>query len=265
MMNLRKQKNKTALITGPTEGIGYELTKLFAKDHFNLVLVARNKIKLEEMASSLMKQFNIKVLVISEDLSKVNSAQSIFDLVSKSQMEIDILVNNAGVALYGGFGQTDLKKELKMIQLNIITLTELVKYFLPNMIQKKSGQIINIASTSAFQPGPLMSVYAASKAYVLSFSEALSEELRHTGVSVTVVCPGPTRTGIINSSGGNKSKLFKGKIMTPKKVAKLTYEAVNKKKIIVITGIKNKILAQSVRFIPRSIVRKLAKKLLEEK
>ncbi|WP_129689797.1 SDR family NAD(P)-dependent oxidoreductase [Gottfriedia acidiceleris] len=264
-MNFKKTKGKTVLITGPTEGIGYELTKLFAKDHFNLVLVARNKTKLEEMANSLMKQFNIKVLVISEDLSKANSAKSIFDQVLKSQMEIDILVNNAGVALYGDFGQTDLKKELTMIQLNIVTLTELVKYFLPNMLQKKSGQIINIASTSAFQPGPKMSVYAASKAYVLSFSEALSEELRHTGVSVTAVCPGPTRTGIINSSGGNNSKLFKGKIMTPKKVAKLTYKAVSKKETIIITGFKNKILAQSVRFIPRSIVRKLAKKLLEER
>ncbi|WP_088012428.1 SDR family NAD(P)-dependent oxidoreductase [Gottfriedia acidiceleris] len=264
-MNFKKQKSKTVLITGPTEGIGYELTYLFAKDHFNLVLVARNKIKLEKMAISLMKQFNIKVMVISEDLSKENSAQSIFDQVLKSQMEIDILVNNAGVALYGEFCQTDLNKELKMIQLNIVTLTELVKYFLPNMIQKKSGQIINIASTSAFQPGPKMSVYAASKAYVLSFSEALSEELRHTGVSVTAVCPGPTRTGIINSSGGNNSKLFKGKMMTPKKVAKLTYEAANKKKTVVITGIKNKMLAQSVRFIPRSIVRKLAKILLDER
>ncbi|MEH7512986.1 SDR family oxidoreductase [Gottfriedia acidiceleris] len=264
-MTFKKQMGKTVLITGPTEGIGYELTKLFAKDHLNLVLVARNKIKLEEIANSLIKQFNIKVLVISEDLSKAHSAKAIFDQVSKSQIEIDILVNNAGVALYGDFGQTDLKKELEMIQLNIVTLTELVKYFLPNMLQKKSGQIINIASTSAFQPGPKMSVYAASKAYVLSFSEALSEELRHTGVSVTAVCSGPTRTAIINSSGGNNSKLFKGKIMTPKKVAKLTYEAISNKKTVVITGIKNKILAQSVRFIPRSIVRKLAKKLLEER
>ncbi|MEE6451366.1 SDR family oxidoreductase [Gottfriedia acidiceleris] len=264
-MTVKKQKGKTVLITGPTEGIGYELTKLFAKDHFNLVLVARNKMKLEEMANSLKKQFNIKVLVITEDLSKVNSAKLIFDQVTTSQMEIDILVNNAGVALYGDFDQTDLNKELKMIHLNIVTLTELVKYFLPKMLQKKSGHIINIASTSAFQPGPKMSVYAASKAYVLSFSEALSEELRHSGVTVTVVCPGPTRTGIINSSGGNHSKLFKGKIMNPKKVAKLTYEAVSMKKTVVVIGIKNKILAQSVRFIPRSLVRRLTKKLLDER
>ncbi|PEJ58389.1 short-chain dehydrogenase [Bacillus sp. AFS002410] len=264
-MTLKNQKRKTVLITGATNGIGFELTKLFAKDQFNLILVARNRNKLEEMAISLMKQFSIKVLVISEDLSQASSAKSIADQVLKSEMEVDLLINNAGVALYGNFGFTDLEKELNMIQLNIVTLTELVKYFLPTMLQNKSGQIINIASTAAFQPGPLMSVYAASKAYVLSFSEALSEELKHTGVSVTTICPGPTKTGIINASGGNKSKLFQGKMMSPRKVAKLTYEAIKKEKTVVVTGLKNKILAQAVRFIPRTIVRKLARKLLDEK
>lgn len=264
-MTYKKQRNKTVLITGPTNGIGYELTKLFAKDGFNLILVSRNKPKLEEMANLLTKQFNNKVLVISEDLSKATSAKSIFEQVSKSQMEVDILVNNAGVALYGEFRNIDLKTELSMIQLNIVTLTELVKYFLPNMLQKNEGQIMNIASTAAFQPVPMMSIYAASKAYVLSFSEALSEELKQTGIYVTAVCPGPTNTGIIDASGGSNSKLFQGKMMTPNKVAELAYKAVKKKKTVVITGLKNKILAEGVRLIPRSIVRKISKKFLEEK
>lgn len=177
---------KTALITGANSGLGYEFVKLFAKDGYNLVIIARNKQKMEQMKKFFQ---SINVTVIAKDLSAPNAVKEVIEEVEKQGITIDVLINNAGFGLLGNFDELDIQKQVNMIQLNVTALTELTYYFLQNMKQKNEGQILNIASTAAFQPGPLMAVYYATKAYVLSFSEALVEELSESAVTVTILCP----------------------------------------------------------------------------
>lgn len=185
---------KTALITGATSGLGYEFVKLFAKDGYNLVIIARNKQKMEQIKQSFQ---SIDVTVIAKDLSAPNAVKEVFKEVEKQGISIDVLVNNAGFGLLGNFDELDIQKQLDMIQLNVAALTELTYYVLPKMKQKNEGKILNIASTAAFQPGPLMAVYYATKAYVLSFSEALVEELSESAVTVTTLCPGPLKPTLV--------------------------------------------------------------------
>ena len=199
------EKAKTVLITGASSGIGYELTKLFARDRYNLVLVARSESKLQQIASELTQQFGVTVKFITKDLALSTSPIEIWQELQTEGIAIDILVNNAGFATYGLFTETELQAELNMMQLNMATLTHLTKLFLQEMFPRKTGKILNIASTAAFQPGPLMAVYYATKAYVLSFSEALANELQGTGITVTVLCPGPTASGFQTS---RSSSLF---------------------------------------------------------
>lgn len=252
---------KTALITGATSGLGYEFVKLFARDGYNLVLIARNEQKLEEMKHTFT---NIEVTVIAKDLSVLGAVKEVFQEIEKMELEIDVLVNNAGFGLMGAFDELDIQKQLEMIQLNISALTELTYYFLPRFKQKNSGRILNVASTAAFQPGPLMAVYYATKAFVLSFSEALAEELNGTNVTVTTLCPGATKTNFASVAKVEGTKMF-SRAMSADIVAQKGYEATMKGKRVIITGGLNKAGAFGAKFMPRSLGAKIAKYVAGEK
>ena len=256
-------RGKTALITGASSGIGYELTRLFARDGYNLVLVARNQKQLMQIADELQEKYSVSVKVISEDLSAASAPEEIFTELEQESIGIDALVNNAGFAVYGLFAETDLDAELQMMQVNMVTLTHLTKLFLPGMLKNRTGKILNLASTSAFQPGPLMAVYYATKAYVLSFSEALADELHGTGVSVTTLCPGPTASGFQKKANMEDSKLFSGKIMDAQTVARIGYRGLMTNKTVVIPGLRNKILVEGERFVPRKMVTRIARSMQE--
>ena len=246
---------KTALITGASGGIGYEFAKLLAKDYNTLVLVARSKDRLKEIKKELETASPISVIVVAQDLSEPGAAEKVFRRLESEHIFVDILINNAGFGDYGAFVETDWQKEEKMIAVNISALTEMTKLFLKGMVGRKSGRIVNVASTAAFQPGPFMSVYYASKAYVLSFSEAIANELRGTGVTITVLCPGPTATGFANAARVEQSRLFRfGKPASATDVARFGYEAMKKGKTVAIPGLLNKIIAFSVRTSPRKLL-----------
>src|SRR5271166_4002120 len=187
-------QSKTALITGASFGIGAEFARIFAREGYHLVLVARTADKLRQIASELEKAHGTRSLILATDLSDPGAAAYVLDQTMRASIQVDVLVNNAGFGQYGLFAENDLEECLRQIQLNVTTLTHLTRLYLPAMIERKSGGILNVASAAAFQPGPLMAVYFATKAYVLHFSEALSNELNGTGVTVTCLCPGPTAT-----------------------------------------------------------------------
>ena len=257
---------KTALITGASSGIGLELAHIFASKGDNLVLVARSKEKLEVLKQELEKQYGISVYIIVKDLSEINSSKLIFEEVQNQKIRIDYLINNAGFGDFGVFTECDWDKQLEMIQLNVIALTFLTHLFLSEMIKNKCGKILNVASTAAFQPGPTMSIYFATKAFVLSFSEAIASELKNTGVTVTILCPGATATGFKAAAALEESNLFKGnQIATSKEVAEFGYKKMMNGNTVVIHGLINNILVQSVRFAPRSIVTAIAKLKLRAK
>lgn len=256
---------KTALITGASSGIGCELAQIFAAHNYNLVLVARSEQKLQEIAAELKQKFHISAKVISQDLSLPGVPAAIFEELQAAEIKIDVLVNNAGFATYGLFVETNLNVELQMMQVNMVALTYLTKLFLPAMIARKEGKILNIASTAAFQPGPLMAVYYATKAYVLSFSEAIANESQGTGVTVTVLCPGPTASGFQSKAQMEESKLLKiSQIMEAKTVAEIGYRGLMDKKTVVIPGLINKILALTVRFTPRNLATKIVRSMQEK-
>ena len=197
---------------------------------------------------------------VAADLSSPSSPRTIVETVAAQGREIDVLVNNAGYGLFGRFLETSLDTELDMIQVNIVALTHLTKLLVRKMVARKEGRVLNVASTAAFQPGPLMAVYYATKAYVLSFSEALANELVGTGVTVTALCPGPTKTGFQARAQMEESKLVRGKeIMTAETVARAGYAGLMKGKTVVIPGMSNKMMAQAVRFLPRNTVTKLVR------
>lgn len=254
------------LITGASSGIGYELANIFAKNNHNLILVARSTEKLDLLKSEIEKKFSIVAEVISLDLSKQNSAKTLFDLIQKKNLKIDILVNNAGFGDHSFFLNEDHTKIEEMILLNILTLTKLTRLFLPDMIVQKRGKILNVSSTAAFQPGPLMSVYYATKAYVLSFSEGLYEELKNTGVSITALCPGPTDSGFQGAANlSNVALLTTMKLPSSKSVAEFAYKSLMSGKAVAVHGFMNNVIAKSTSFIPRPILRKLVMKLQEKK
>ncbi len=255
----------TALITGASNGIGLELAKIHASKGGDLVLVARNKSKLDELKHELETKFNIKVYTIGKDLSAANAAKEVYDETSKQQIKIDYLINNAGFGDFGFFAETDWNKELQMINLNITTLTQFTKLYLQDMLKRKSGKIMNVASTAAFQSGPTMAVYYATKAYVLSFSEAVDNEVRDQGISITALCPGATESGFQAAAAMEESNLVKGrKLPGSKEVAEYGYAAMLKGKSVAIHGFMNWIMANSVRFIPRSIVVKVTRKIQDK-
>ncbi|HEX3584272.1 MAG TPA: SDR family oxidoreductase [Thermoanaerobaculia bacterium] len=251
---------RTALITGASSGIGLELARLFAADKWDVALVARSEGKLNELAAELQRAHGIKPRVIAADLAKPDAPAQIIEALKG--VEIDALVNNAGFGVGGEFAKTDLDAELEMIQVNVTAVTHLTKLVLPGMIARRRGAILNVASTAAFQPGPLMAVYYATKAYVLSFSEAIADELRNSGVTVTALCPGPTDTGFAAAAKTESTMLFT--MMRPsdaKSVAQAGYAAMKSGKRIIIPGAKNKLLAQSIRVSPRRLVTAIVRKM----
>jgi uncharacterized protein len=254
-MNTKETGVLTALITGASGGIGYELAKLFAKDHHNLVLVARGGAKLTEVANEIQGEFGVSVKTIALDLAAIPAPQFLFDQLQPEGVVIDVLVNNAAYGKFGEFADLPLEESLGQIQLNITALTELTKLLLGPMIARGSGKIMNVASTAGFQPGPLMAVYYATKAYVISFSEALANELKHSGITVTCFCPGATDTGFQGRAGMENSRLFK-KIgaMDVKTVARDGYRGMMKGRTLVFSGFQNWLTAESVRFAPRKMV-----------
>lgn len=254
---------RTALITGASSGIGLELAHLFAKDNYDLVLVARRTARLKEIKKEL-ESHSITVHIFSQDLTEINASKKIISFLNDKKIHIHTLINNAGFGVYGTFDATPMKKELDMIQLNITALTELTKLLLPNMKQHKSGQIMNVASTAAFQAGPKMAIYFASKAYVLSFSEALHNELKPHGIHVSALCPGPTKTEFETEASTTKNKLkFSGTVMSAKDVARIGYIGLHKGKAVIIPGFKNKFFIFISRFASRPFVTKITGKLMD--
>lgn len=248
----------TALITGASSGIGLELARVFAREGYALVLVARNRKRLEEIAAELKPA---PVKVIAKDLSLPGAAED----VQREVPKVDVLVNNAGFSVFGKFADLPLAEELNIMQLNMTALVILTRLYVPGMIAAGSGKILNVASTAAFQPGPLMAIYYATKAFVLSFSEAIANELEGTGVTVTALCPGPTATGFQERAKMENSGLVKGKrMMDARTVAEVGYRALLRGKPVVIPGLRNKLLAQSIRVSPRSMVTKIVRKMQEE-
>ena len=252
----------TALITGPSSGIGLDLAHLFAADGHDVVLVARSEGKLRELAAELEGRHGIAAHVIVADLARPDAPRDVF----AAAPPVDVLVNNAGFGLSGPFAETALRTELDMIQVNIAALTHLTKLFLPQMLERRRGRILNVASTASFQPGPLMAVYYATKAYVLSFSEAIAEELTGTGVTVTALCPGPTATGFQKTAHRRPGTALK--VMKPVPsldVARAGYRGLMRGQRVVIPGVKNKLGVQSLRVTPRAVVTKLVRALQERR
>lgn len=252
--------NNSALITGATGGIGLELAKIHASKGDNLVLVARNKAKLEEIKLEFEALYHVKVMVIAKDLSKVNAAQEVYNQTTTEQIKIDFLINNAGFGDFGMFVETDWFKESEMIALNIVALTQLTKLYAQDMISNEFGRIMNVASIAAFLPGPKMAIYYATKAYVLSFSEAIANEMADQGVTVTTLCPGPTDTGFVKAAALEDSNLFKSqKVASSKSVAEFGYKAMMKGKVVAIPGFSNWIMTKIILFAPRALVVKVVR------
>ncbi|RLQ96564.1 SDR family NAD(P)-dependent oxidoreductase [Falsibacillus albus] len=258
-------QKETVLITGASNGIGLEMAEIFSQKGHTVVLAARSKEKMEEIKHDLEKKYNNTILVKGMDLSVQGAPQDLYEELKRENIQIDILINNAGFGLFGDFTDTDLDKELNMIQLNVSALTAMSKLFSKDMVQRGKGKILNVASTAAFQPGPLMAVYYATKAYVLSFSEALENELSGTGVHVSTLCPGPTETGFSDKAELGQSKLFTSGVMDAKKVAAQAVDGLMNSKSIIIPGIKNKLLAAGIRFLPRKTVTATVRKVQERK
>ena len=258
--------SKTALITGASSGIGYELAKCFAAGGANLILVARDQARLNRIAGELESAAGVSVKVIAADLSRAVAPAEIYRETERAALTVDYLVNNAGFGAGGAFLETDLQTELDMMQVNVVSLVYLTKLYLTGMHSRGSGGILNVASTAAFQPGPLMSIYYASKAFVLSFTEAIADESRGTGVTVTALCPGPTATGFQRRAHADNIRLMKSSpmgMMTAAEVARIGYRGFFNGKVIVIPGLMNKVGVQSLRISPRAAVRRVTRKLQE--
>jgi short-subunit dehydrogenase len=255
---------QTALVTGASGGIGLQLARLFAGDRHDLVLVARSEAKLREIGEQLKAAHGITATVIAADLAEPNAARDLVDALRAGSIEIDVLVNNAGVGLSGAFLDNDPQAQRAMLQLNVVGLTELTRLLLPAMVARRSGRILNVASTAAFIPDPLAAVYGATKAYVLSFSEAIGEELRHSGVTVTALCPGATLTGFSTVASAGSTRLYSRlKPMSSVDVARAGYRGLHDGRRVVITGLGNKLLVQSARIAPRRMVTMVGRRLWE--
>ncbi len=254
-------RKNTALITGASGGIGLEFAKLFAADGNDLVLVARNAAKLQEIANSLHSQFKIAAHIVPLNLADPKSSEELFQQLQRANIQVDYLVNNAGFGTHGYFHEIDLNENLDLLQLNITTLTHLSRLFAKEMVERKFGGIINIASTAAFQPGPLMATYYASKSYVVAFTEAIAEELKKFNIKVSVICPGPTETnfqqraGITDALVGKKSILM----MESEKVARIGYKNWKCGKTVIITGVMNTMGAKIAKVTPHKITNSIIK------
>jgi hypothetical protein len=250
---------ETALVTGASGGIGRELAFLCAQDGHDLVLVARSKDRLAELEEELRGRYTISISVISMDLTEPDAPQRLYDEITQAGIEVDILINNAGFGFAGAFAEAETKMQVDMVQLNVTVLTHLTRLTLPSMLSRRRGRILNVASTASFQPGPFMAVYYATKAFVLSFSEALAEEVGGSGVTVTALCPGATATEFQSRAKTVDSRLRHLGLMDAKTVAEQGYRGMMAGKTIVVTGLLNRFLVQAVRFSPRFMVRKVVR------
>jgi uncharacterized protein len=258
--------NEMALITGASSGIGFELAKIFARDKTDLILVSRNVERLKEIARDLESKYGIGVLVIAKNLGNKDAAEEIYDAVKQTGLQVDYLVNNAGFGDFGLFSESDWNRQQEMIAVNIVALTRLCRLFIFDMMTRNQGRILNVASTAAFQPGPLMSVYNATKSYVLLFSEAIGNELKGSGITVTVLCPGPTDTGFLEASRLQESKLFHWfRNADPAEVAEYGYKSMMKGKSLAIHGVLNRFMVFIVRIAPRKLVTAIVRKMSEKR
>ena len=239
---------KTCLITGAASGIGYEFAKIFHSHNYNLVLIDLNIERLIEIKKDFEIVTYSNTILLHKDLSKPNIAEEIYEELIALKISIDVLINNAGFGIHGFFHKTDWNHQKNLINLTVLTTTHLTKLFLKDMVQRNSGKILNVSSIASFQPGPLMSVYYASKAFLTSFSQAISNELKGTNVSVTLLCPGMTKTGFQKTTGNEKGK-FGMLISSPQKVAEYGYKAMLKDKMVAIPCFYNRIIANIQRFI----------------
>lgn len=251
----------TALITGASSGLGRDLATLFAADGHDVILVARRRERLEELAQQLESQHGVRGHVLPADLAQAGAAARILDEVRARGLDVDFLVNNAGFGGTGAFAEADPARESGMIQVNVTTLVELTRLLLPDMISRRRGRILNVGSTAGFQPGPFMATYYASKAFVNSFSEALAYELEGSGVSVTLSCPGATETEFAGHAGNAESLLFRLGAASSAGVAREAYQAMLAGRRLVVHGLTNKIGVQALRLGPRALVIALAARL----
>jgi short-subunit dehydrogenase len=249
---------KTALVTGASAGIGVELARLAAKDGHDLILVARRRDRLETLAAELTKAHGVQVAIIAADLSDPATPATIADRLRGEGKQVDFLINNAGFGSCGPFSTSVLAREVEMIHLNIRALVQMTHLFLPDMLARKSGRILNMASIAGFVPGPYMATYYASKAFVLSFTEALSSELLGSGVTITASCPGPTKTEFSTVAGSERTNLFQRSVADAATVARHAYRAMMAGKVVAIPGLMNKLIAQSTRISPRAWLRAIA-------
>ena len=249
---------KTALITGASAGLGAELAWLFAADGHDVALVARRRDKLDALAREIGQKHGVEAHVLAEDLGDPAAPKRIAGALDKQGIAVEFLVNNAGFGTNGAFAELPIERELELVQVNVIALVHLTRLLLPAMIARGSGRVLNIGSTAGFVPGPYMAAYYASKAFVNSFTEALAFELRGTGVTATLSCPGATATEFAAVAGNDKTALFKSGVMSAREVAEHAYRAMTNGEVAVIPGIKNKLMIQSLRLGSRGLVRWVA-------
>jgi uncharacterized protein len=251
----------TALITGASSGIGRSLARLFARDGYALILVARRGAVLEELAAELSRDHGVTVRVMPIDLTSPDAAMRLVADLRAAGVTVDVLVNNAGFGMQGAFAALPVDRQMQMIHLNVTALTALTRLLLPSMLERSRGGVLNIGSTAGFQPGPFMAVYYATKAYVVSFSEALADELSGSGLRISCLAPGPTATAFAAEAGAADSRLFQGETMSVEEVARIGYEGWREGKFLVIAGQRNWWGALAIRLLPRAYVRKIVRDL----
>ena len=256
----------TALITGASSGIGLEIASAAARDGYDLVLVSRNRERLESVGRGLAEHYGVRVSVIARDLADPAAPAELEAELSGRRIAVDVLVNNAGIGFYGFFAKTPIEDEARTIEVNVLALTRLTKAFLGGMMERRRGRILNVASTAAFQPGPLMAVYYATKAYVLSFSEALASETAGTGVTVTTLCPGPTVTEFQSRAGFRPLLRLKSPLVSSAaEVARAGWDGMKRGRRLVVPGLVNKILVQAERIAPRRHVTAATRRIQESR
>lgn len=256
-------KQKTALVTGASSGFGYEFSLLLAEDGYDLAIVARRADRLDKLAQLIREKYARTVHVFAADLSENNAPEKLYQLINEKDLQIEVLINNAGVGSFGKFYQSNPRFDEEMINLNVLVLTSLTRLFVKDMIENHKGRILNVASLAAFQPGgPMMTVYYASKAYVLSFTRSLRSELKGTGVSVTALCPGPTKTEFGQSDHVQTTRMFKLASTSSRQVAEAGYSALKRNRSTVVPGLLNKVLAIGGELPPRAIAFQVNKFLL---
>jgi uncharacterized protein len=257
MARRKPGQGQTALVTGASAGIGVDLAECFAREGYDLILTARSEGALNEVAQRVGSAHGVKTHVIAQDLGAIGGGTALANNVGMRNLNVDVLVNNAGYGHAGALTSSDLPTQLGMIDLNVRALVELTYLFWDKMLANKRGGVLNVASTAAFQPGPLMANYYASKAYVLSFSEALWEEARGTGVHVSCLCPGPTESKFRERAGTGKTRLAQvSKVMSAATVARAGYDAWKRNKRVVVTGMNNKLIAGVGKYLPRETLLK---------